>query len=398
MAVLSTSSSTEEWYVGINGVPVGPVRLAELRRKAASGAISEESLVWREGFEEWVPLRTFPELSALLRDSSAPRTSLTPTPPPAPAVAPRSVAPPAPWVPSPPGRAPARPGLSAVAGRSNVVPISSRRATAEKIEAESAEEALAIETVEPEAAEAPAPAPTPAVIDDELRLSGVGTSPRRRRTVHPAAWAVVGLLGVLVGMSLFLFVTPKPVPVQVVSVMVPAAPTAPPTASAESADESAVSIGPIEIGGSTSKAGGTGARTKATEPAAGSPAPPVNPSLSGLSGLVAGPSAGGGTKAGGTGGALAAQDLERVVQSHRPFVKRQCWEPALGAKPPNAPSSARVMVALDIAGDGHVQNATATGGDGYPGLASCVQSQVRNWKFPPSDGASVKVPFVFAAQ
>ncbi|HKQ68815.1 MAG TPA: GYF domain-containing protein, partial [Polyangiaceae bacterium] len=67
MAVLSSSSSTEEWYVGINGVPVGPVRLSELRRKAASGLITEESLVWREGFEEWVPLRTFPELCAMLK-------------------------------------------------------------------------------------------------------------------------------------------------------------------------------------------------------------------------------------------------------------------------------------------------------------------------------------------
>src|SRR6266542_6196662 len=46
MAVLSSSSSTEEWYVGINCVPGGPVRLSELRRKAMSGLVNEESLVW----------------------------------------------------------------------------------------------------------------------------------------------------------------------------------------------------------------------------------------------------------------------------------------------------------------------------------------------------------------
>ena len=37
MAVLSSSSSTEEWYVGINGVPVGPVRLSELGEKRRPG-------------------------------------------------------------------------------------------------------------------------------------------------------------------------------------------------------------------------------------------------------------------------------------------------------------------------------------------------------------------------
>src|SRR5262249_13126925 len=41
-------SVTDEWYVAINGVPVGPVRISELRRKAAVGAVTEESLCWQE--------------------------------------------------------------------------------------------------------------------------------------------------------------------------------------------------------------------------------------------------------------------------------------------------------------------------------------------------------------
>ena len=32
------------------------------------------------------------------------------------------------------------------------------------------------------------------------------------------------------------------------------------------------------------------------------------------------------------------------MQQHRAFVKRQCWESALAGKPPNAPSSERVVV------------------------------------------------------
>jgi hypothetical protein len=95
---------------------------------------------------------------------------------------------------------------------------------------------------------------------------------------------------------------------------------------------------------------------------------------------------------------FSSSDIQRIVQSHRAFVKRQCWEPAYATKPPSAPSSARVIVSLDIAPDGHVASARAAGGDGFPGLASCVEALTKVWRFPPSDGASVKVPFVFAAQ
>jgi hypothetical protein len=125
----------------------------------------------------------------------------------------------------------------------------------------------------------------------------------------------------------------------------------------------------------------------------------VNTSLKGLGGLVGGPTApAGGTTTGGGGGQLATADVERVVQSHRAFVKRQCWEAALAANPANAPSSVKVTVSITVGSDGRVQSTSASGGEAYPGLSSCVQSQVRNWTFPRSDGATVTVPFVFASQ
>ena len=75
----SLSMPADEWFVGINGVPVGPIRLSELRSKAASGSVNRESLVWRDGFEDWRPLGTFPELSAIVDESvSSARASLTP--------------------------------------------------------------------------------------------------------------------------------------------------------------------------------------------------------------------------------------------------------------------------------------------------------------------------------
>ncbi|MEO8799680.1 MAG: GYF domain-containing protein, partial [Polyangiaceae bacterium] len=127
------STSTAPWYVAINGVPVGPVRLSELRRKAASGLVNESSLVWQDGNEEWRPVKTFPELATLVREAAASgRPSLISSPPFAPngervsALPPSPAAPPlgqranAPRAPAAP-RAPTAPGA-----RSNVVPIGGR--------------------------------------------------------------------------------------------------------------------------------------------------------------------------------------------------------------------------------------------------------------------------------
>jgi predicted Zn finger-like uncharacterized protein len=63
-------SAADEWYVAVNGVPVGPVRVGEVRRKAAMGAVTEESLCWQEGMEEWRAIRTVTELAAVVREAA----------------------------------------------------------------------------------------------------------------------------------------------------------------------------------------------------------------------------------------------------------------------------------------------------------------------------------------
>ena len=128
-------SPSDEWYVAINGVPVGPIRVAEVRRKAALGAVNEESLVWQEGLDEWRPLRFFPELAISVREAMS-RVSRPPAP------EPRSTLPPPPSiVPGRPAQHAVRPlpprALPAPASpvpRSNVVPFTSRLATAERLE------------------------------------------------------------------------------------------------------------------------------------------------------------------------------------------------------------------------------------------------------------------------
>ena len=135
-------SVTDEWYVAINGVPVGPVRISELRRKAASGAVTEDSLCWQEGLEEWRPVRSIPELAAIVREAAqGNRPSLASPPAPegrgsTPPRAPQTQRPSAPLPPSPPqgqvARSPEPPRTAApmfeaprppAPMRSNVVPL-----------------------------------------------------------------------------------------------------------------------------------------------------------------------------------------------------------------------------------------------------------------------------------
>jgi len=84
-AVAAAPGEVPEWHVSINDVPIGPIRLEEMGHKIDAGAVSEYSLVWREGFEEWRPLATVPQLMAALherRHSGPPsRSSFSSMPP-----------------------------------------------------------------------------------------------------------------------------------------------------------------------------------------------------------------------------------------------------------------------------------------------------------------------------
>jgi predicted Zn finger-like uncharacterized protein len=132
-------SVTDEWYVAINGVPVGPVRISELRRKAAAGAVNEDSLCWQEGLEEWRPIRAIPELATLVREAMLGNRPSLVTPEP---IAPRVTPPQRPAVSAPSPVAPQRSGTgterpapmrpSAPVARNNVVPIHGRGSSPSK--------------------------------------------------------------------------------------------------------------------------------------------------------------------------------------------------------------------------------------------------------------------------
>ena len=304
--------------------------------------------MWRDGFEEWKPLREFPELLALVEEARA-----------VPAVAP------------------------VVATMKGVGPFDAGAA------------------VQPEIVFPPS-APEPPVKAGSRRehsiIDRLSLRPHIPHVSHRVAWAglIVALgLGVTIGIVLF-SKTQKPEK-EVVYVQVPtsAKAEAPVTEAPTVLEEATVQ------GGGTKKAGNGVAKADPT------PAPTAGgKGLTGLNGLNGigdlGPRGNGPdvAQAAAPGGQLDTASISRVVSNFTPSVRRGCWDPALVSRGPDAPSTARVSVSITVAPSGNVEGVTTSGDPkGYPNLAHCIESKVRGWKFPRSSGTTTaNVPFVFAAQ
>jgi predicted Zn finger-like uncharacterized protein len=61
-----TAPAATEWYVAIGQAQVGPLPLAEVKRKWEAGDVGPDSLVWRPGMGDWTPLSAVSELAAYL--------------------------------------------------------------------------------------------------------------------------------------------------------------------------------------------------------------------------------------------------------------------------------------------------------------------------------------------
>ncbi len=55
------------WYILLSGKQEGPYSLMELRSNAK---ITPDTLVWKEGFAEWIPMRNVPELAQVFQDET----------------------------------------------------------------------------------------------------------------------------------------------------------------------------------------------------------------------------------------------------------------------------------------------------------------------------------------
>lgn len=352
----------DEWYVGINDVPIGPIRLAEIRDRAARGEVTQECLVWRDGFEDWKPLSAFPELVAVVEEGIANLRSRRP----APAVV-HEFAKPAPATPQPAAAA------ESVAGPVAVSPV----------------------------------AAAPVVLDDAV-LAAAGLP---RQKIPLAAWLAVAAalaLGVTLGLVL---IKPEP-PKQIIKYVEVPAKNQPSDSEAQRAAraDNAPAAGEVAAGDPVATQKQNAPRRVAAQPGqAETPAASASPTeisqgLRGLQGLQAGgPRTGPASELGASSGArqqLDSATLSRTVSRYTASVKRSCWQPALDARAPDAATSARISANIVVASSGKVQSVTVSADPkGYRGLSSCIQARVRNWEFPPAGGPTeFNVPFVFAAQ
>ena len=431
-------SAADEWYVAINGVPVGPIRIAEVRRKAALGAVTEESLCWQEGLEEWRALRSFPELAAIVREAATGRSTLappearhTPAPPP-----PRASArPPAPAGPT--LRAPApRPvtGPVAPAARSNVVPITSRLATAEKLAEPPSELAhpgpqgvppgpfggVHAHSVVPDPFGSPpqpphglAPvAPSPPIAPMTGQPAGaVPFAPRpslpsgadAMPTKKAPPWmaiamvAAAGAFGVTAAIAIFL--RPGPAPAQVV-VQVPAASSTVPESAPSATATSTTDTRPTATAGGSKGSAAMGVPRSAatavspssslsTGPAHGLDLHSISP---GSNVLPTDEPSGGDTTKATAGQGLSSAQVSQVVGLHQVSLRRNCWE-----RNPSQKMAVNVSVTFTVAGDGSVQGASASGDE--PSIATCIANDVKGWHFPATGTSQpVNVPFHFVRQ
>jgi len=377
---MSELSPSDDWYVAINGVPVGPIRISEVRRKASLGAVTEDSLVWQEGLDEWRPLRSFPELAVIVRGALAGARISTPPPPEARGSAqPPSRASSRPVPSSSPHRATsARAGLLATPPppRSNVVALTSRLATAERLEA-------------------PIPKATPsAAVADAIAVpsSGAGSqatassppSPGRR----PIPWIPIAMV-VLAGAFGITFAieiarqrsAPAPIaqaPAPIV-VQVPVSPT-PSAAAPQQSIEFGAPSPSTNLQGKVVTGGGPKAVPSTTSSGR-------SLDLSGISHNtpVPGEDLGNETKA--PGQCFSEGQVQQVIGLHQVGVRRACWERNSTTK-----LTVNVAVALTIGPEGSAQGVTATGDD--PSVAKCIENDVRGWRFP-AMGCSQKTGFSF---
>jgi predicted Zn finger-like uncharacterized protein len=397
---MGDSEASDEWYAGIGGVPVGPVRFSELRAKIAGGQVTEETLVWREGFEEWVALRTVPALIELLRTHQGDRSALTPgvrkhpsgkseksnvvslRPEPtkqpinedATAIFSGSLVFGQPSdAPAPPAAAPSAPSAApssdmAKAGAA-AFSVSDPFATPDPFAAPDSFAAPAPAT--PSAPAAPvAPAP---VFSAPVAADFPQQAPPQNR-IPPVVWVVVALalaVGVLGGTML----VPKEkaqTEVQVVTIekviSSPAPDVVASTTSETQAPPDTSATAKKFVPGPMPKGTATAATPSATAIAIAAPLPTFN-SPSPLPTANDPPPASTET--------IPAGKLQEIVNGHRTSIRRTCWDPIVSSG--SAPNSVKVSVSLTIIA-GRVTAVSVGGADGR--LGGCIQGRVRGWQFP----------------
>jgi predicted Zn finger-like uncharacterized protein len=351
----------DAWHVAINEVPVGPMRREDIARRIASGAVGPDSLAWREGLDDWLPVRQIPELAALLGTSM-----------PAPS----------PFMPALPGQ---RADIAPMGGRAGAAPAFSLDDWSQPTTAMAQEQ-----------------------VQQALRSASIAAAaPERERGFRMSG----GML--FAGACIFAFLmsamtilgarwlsrdeqqaAAAPPAVTVVNQQPSPAPEEP------EPSQMVIDLDEVGVEGDTKKpSSGTKPTTKPTSSnkpkltqaeldmlarmGGGAPVPDLNrPSTT---------SPGRNTSSG-SGEGLTGEQLSKVVMNGRKNLQR-CYETALRGS--GSDETIRLDVELTVSAAGNVTN-VKTGDGGLPGMKECVQRTVKMWRFPSSgDSTTTKFPLVF---
>jgi len=385
-SMMAGAARVDEWHVAINDIPVGPMRREEVARKFQLGAASADSLAWREGMDDWLPVRNIPELHALL-------VAQRPPPPPSAAYAPAA------GMPQQHMLQPAMPiGMLQQAQplapqqammRADVAPVGGRVG-------------LGFETVEEvQMPQQQMPMQTqggsyvgPAPQAPARPASGVGAL-----FLMLCAGAFFVALGIFLGNK---FLNPAQ-PAQVAATAAPV--VAPPVAAAEAEaapEEHVVELGVQEIEGEEGKRAGGQAGSKPSETGATAGGKKLSAEQQAMLARMGGSfdstatlktESGSGARGGkASGEGLTAQELSGVVLQGRKNLQR-CYETALRGS--QSDETVRLDVEITVAASGNV-SAVNVSGKGLPGMDVCIQRIVKGWRFPQAgDVTQTKFPVVF---
>lgn len=411
-AVPARSAPYDLWHVAIQDVPVGPMTRDELARKIEAGAVVATSLCWREGMDDWRPIGELAELAALLRRSMMPpsppgvRQSMRP---------PQGRPPPA--VPGPVGsRTPSAYNFddledegsepTRVADLTGGQPPLSPAAARAMSGAASQPRMPAVAAPASAFAAPPAPAVEPAP-----------RAPTQRQGQNPYAMMAVGLaLGVLLfgGPMIIrqMWFTPPAAPTVQAAAVGAATQDKPedratrdvnvevPT-NTETGEENADKPGQDKTPGKTGPRVAKTNQDKPTEKP-GTKLSAAEQALldrmgggdSKLADIERKPTGAGTGGGGGTGPALTANQLMKVVQDNRPALQR-CYETALRSSGGKSDEAIKVSVEVVVGMSGTVKSVD-TKGTGLGNMNDCIKQSVRRWRFPQSgDESPFNFPVVF---
>jgi hypothetical protein len=291
------------------------------------------------------------------------------------------------------------------AARSNVVPINSRLATAERLDDAPTEigalHRLTAAVADPFAVPAPAAIAPPSAAamaplgDRPPIVASASLAPPSRpdaRSRKQPPWIIIAMIAGAVAFgavaALSIFVKPSPSPAGVAQGA--AAPTAPPTAPASAAVAATVAM--VEptasvsiVSAAPATHGGAGGAPRATAAAPATPGRSLD--LHSLAGTNVAPSEdpGGGDAPAAPGQCISGGQVQQVIGLHQVAIRRACWE-----RNPTVKPTVSVSVALTVGADGSAQGVSATGDE--PSVAKCIENDVRGWHFP-AMGCSQKTTF-----